>query len=186
MYFVVGRLLLAIVLLLAGAADRPIAQTSPHNSQGAPAAKSRNKSPPPAPFQISSEQTLYLIRSTLLTLNDANRSGNYTVLRDLAAPAFQARNSSADLSILFADLRRRNIDLYAVAVMAPQLTASPILDEQKMLHIDGLFATSPMQIKFNLIFENNANQWRLIAISVQTPQAVAQQPMPPATPAQPR
>jgi hypothetical protein len=33
-----------------------------------------------------------------LTLNDANRSGNYTVLRDLAAPDFQGRNTAADLS----------------------------------------------------------------------------------------
>jgi hypothetical protein len=45
---------------------------------------------------VSVEQALYLIRSTLLTLNDANRSGNYTVLRDLATPDFQARNTAAD------------------------------------------------------------------------------------------
>ena len=44
-----------------------------------------------AALPVSLEQALYLIRSTLLRLNDANRSGNYTVLRDLAAPDFQAR-----------------------------------------------------------------------------------------------
>jgi flagellar motor protein MotB len=38
---------------------------------------------------VSTEQALYLVRSTLLTLNDANQSGNYTVLRDLAAPDFR-------------------------------------------------------------------------------------------------
>src|SRR5882672_4896985 len=57
---------------------------------------------------VSSNQALYLVRSTLLTLNDANHSGNYTVLHDLAAPDFQARNSAADLAQSFADLRRRN------------------------------------------------------------------------------
>jgi hypothetical protein len=62
---------------------------------------------------VTTEQALYLIRSTLLTLNDANRSGNYTVLRDLAAPDFQARNTAADLSQIFSDLRRRNFDLTA-------------------------------------------------------------------------
>ena len=64
---------------------------------------------------VSTEQALYLIRSTILTLNDANRSGNYTVLRDLAAPDFQSRNTTTDLSQIFSDLRRRNFDLYAVA-----------------------------------------------------------------------
>ena len=68
---------------------------------------------------VSIEQALYLIRSTLLTLNDANRSGNYTVLRDLAAPDFQARNTAADLAQIFTDLRRRNFDLYGAALLAP-------------------------------------------------------------------
>ena len=75
---------------------------------------------------VSTEQALYLIRSTLLTLNDANRSGNYTVLRDLAAPDFQARNTAADLSQIFSDLRRRNFDLYGAALLAPQLTAAAL------------------------------------------------------------
>ena len=71
---------------------------------------------------MSLEQALYLIRSTLLTLNDANRTGNYTVLRDLASPDFQARNTAADLSLSFADLRRRNFDMFSVALAAPQLS----------------------------------------------------------------
>jgi len=66
-------------------------------------------SSPRQPTQsISTEQAVYLVRSALLTLNDANRSGNYTVLRDLASPDFQAKNTAADLTQSFADLRRRN------------------------------------------------------------------------------
>src|SRR6201982_2277937 len=94
---------------------------------------------PAAP--VSTEQALYLIRSTLLTLNDANRSGNYTVLRDLAAPDFQARNTAADLSQIFSDLRQRKFDLFAVALAAPQLTAAPVLDANKMLRLTGFFPT---------------------------------------------
>jgi hypothetical protein len=43
-------------------------------------------------------------------------SGNYTVLRDLAAPDFQARNTAADLGRSF----RRSFDLYGAALFAPQ------------------------------------------------------------------
>src|SRR5262249_48828091 len=94
--------------------------------------------PPPQQqpqVQVSVEQALYLIRSTLLTLNDANRSGNYTVLRDLAAPDFQGHNTAADLSQSFSDLRRRNFDLFGAALLAPQLTAVPALDSEKRLRL---------------------------------------------------
>jgi hypothetical protein len=120
---------------------------------------------------VSTEQALYLIRSTLLTLNDANRSGNYTVLRDLAAPDFQARNTAADLSQSFSDLRRRNFDLYGAALLAPQLTAVPALDQRGFLHLAGYFPTRPQQINFDLLFQNVANQWRLFGISIATPDA---------------
>src|SRR5258708_22806354 len=46
---------------------------------------------------VSSNQALYLARSTLLTLNHANHSGNYTVRHDLAPPDFPARNSPRDI-----------------------------------------------------------------------------------------
>jgi hypothetical protein len=119
---------------------------------------------------VTAEQALYLIRSTLLTLNDANRSGNYTVLRDLA-PDFQARNTAADLSQSFSDLRRRNFDLYGAALLSPQLTALPALDQRGFLHLAGYFPTRPQQINFDLLFANVANQWRLFGISVATPEA---------------
>jgi hypothetical protein len=94
---------------------------------------------------VSTEQALYLIRSTLLTLNYANRSGNYTVLR--------------------------NFDLYGAALLAPQLTAVPALDQRGFLHLAGYFPTKPQQINFDLLFQNVADQWRLFGVSIATPDA---------------
>jgi len=93
-------------LSLAGAAAWPSAVSA---QAQAPAKAAPPKSSPPAPKQqtsptaqqapVSIEQALYLIRSALMTLNDANRTGNYTVLRDLAAPGFQERNTAANLAL---------------------------------------------------------------------------------------
>ncbi len=126
---------------------------------------------PAANLPVTIEQTLYLIRATLLTLNDANRTGNYTVLRDLAAPEFQAANTAADLAQVFADLRRRNFDLFAVALAAPQLATPPYLDPNKMLRLTGHFPTRPLQINFDLTFQTVNGLWRLHGISVATPPA---------------
>ena len=155
---------LSIAMLLIAAAGGPALP----QQKGAPAQK--NAQPQPA-LPVTVEQALYLIRSTLLTLNDANRTGNYTVLRDLASPDFQAKNTAADLAQIFTDLRRRNFDLFAVALAAPQLTSAPHLDANKMLRLTGVFPTRPLQINFDLLFQNVGGQWRLFGIAVATPQA---------------
>ena len=150
------------------------------SATGVATEEQRPAQPPAAPppqqqpqLPVSLEQALYLIRSTLLTLNDANRTGNYTVLRDLAAPDFQARNTAADLAQSFSDLRRRNFDLYGAALLAPQLTALPALDQRGFLRLAGYFPTRPQQINFDLLFANVANQWRLFGIAINTPDAPA-------------
>ncbi|MDO9058097.1 MAG: hypothetical protein Q7U92_03630, partial [Bradyrhizobium sp.] len=94
-----------------------------------------------------------------------------TVLRDLAAPDVQAKNTAADLAQVFADLRRRKVDLTAVALAAPQLTAPPALDSNRMLRLTGYFPTTPLQINFELLFQNVEGRWRMFAISVATPPA---------------
>lgn len=174
-----GALLVAAPI----AASYTIAQKAPETKPGAPAASKKQAPPsapaaPPAaapapqqPLPVSIEQALFLIRSTLLTLNDANRSGNYTVLRDLAAPEFQAKNTAADLAQAFADLRRRGFDLFGAALLAPQLTAAPALDAEKRLRLTGFFPTRPLQINFDLSFQVVGGQWRLFGISIATPEA---------------
>lgn len=124
---------------------------------------------------VDQNQALYLVRATLLTLNDANRSGNYTVLRDLAAPDFQAKNTAADLAQIFADLRRRNFDLFAVALLAPQFAVPPARDANGRLRLTGSFPTRPLQISFDLTFQTVGGEWRLFAISVATPPATQTQ-----------
>jgi hypothetical protein len=124
-----------------------------------------------APARVSTELVLHLVRSTLSTLNDANRSGNYSVLRDLAAPEFQAKNTAADLALAFADMRRRKLDMYAVGLVSPQLTTAPEFDSMGKLRLVGWFPTRPLQIAFDLLFEASAGQWRLLGMNVSAPEA---------------
>jgi len=170
----------------------PDTQTKPPETKSRPPAAAKDaprpaaaKDAPQKLMPTSLEQAIYLIRSTLLTLNDANRTGNYTVLRDLAAPGFQTQNTAADLSLIFSDLRRRNFDLYAAALLAPQLTAVPALDQNGMLRLTGYIPTQPMQINFDLLFQNVNNQWRLFGISVATPETATGRPQAQAAPEPP-
>jgi len=166
--------LLLIIGLPASAQQNPRPLSLQPRSAAPPAATDKPAtSPRPA---MSQEQALYLVRSTLLTLNDANRSGNYTVLRDLAAPDFQARNSAADLAQSFSDLRQRRFDLFAAALIQPQLTTGPVVDGEGRIRVRGFYPTHPLEISFDLTFQTVGTEWRLLAISISTPDAALRQP----------
>src|SRR6202000_2640729 len=81
----------------------------------------------PKPANIDRNGVLMLIRSTLLALDQPDKTVNYTVWRDLGAPGFQA-NTAARLAEIFAKQRGDKLDLSGVAVIDPQLTLLPQLE----------------------------------------------------------
>ncbi|MFA6205304.1 MAG: hypothetical protein WC689_03765 [Methylocystis sp.] len=118
----------------------------------------------PRPADIDKNGVLILIRSTLLALDQANKTGNYTVLRDLGAPAFQG-NTAARLAEIFASQRKDNLDLSGVAVLEPQLSLLPQI-ESGMMHMAGFFPSVPTQIRFELLYAPVQGQWKLFGLSV--------------------
>ncbi len=129
--------------------------------------------PPPVgqPVQIDRNGVLILIRSTLLAVDHANRTGNYTVLRDLGAPGFQTGNTAARLGEIFANLRAQNLDLSGVAVLEPQLTVLPTSAPGGMMRMAGLFPSVPLQVNFEMIFAPVDGRWRLFGIGLNLGQA---------------
>ncbi len=127
---------------------------------------------------------LILVRSTLLALDQANKTGNYTVLRDIGAPGFQ-NNSAARLGEIFAKLRNDNLDLSGVAVIDPQLSLLPQIEANGLMHMAGFFPSVPTQVNFDLAFAPVNGQWRLFAISVSIGQMAPAAPTAPETPEPP-
>jgi len=158
---------------------------APAPKQSAPAPKQQPQQQPPAPkpAQIDRNGVLILIRSTLLALDQANKTGNYTVLRDLGSPDFQA-NSAAQLAEIFVQQRRDNVDLSGVAVIEPQLTLLPQIEANGMMHMAGFFPSVPTQVNFELLYAPVGGRWRLFGLSVSFGQAApaAPQPSAPAAP----
>ena len=112
------------------------------------------------------ETLIILIRSSLLAVHHANVTGNYTVLRDLSAPSFQAVNSAARLGAIFANLRDQGLDLSVVAPLTPQITQGPSITPQGMLGLAGIIPSQPLQIQFQLVFQPVEGHWRLFGVSV--------------------
>jgi len=184
----VASLYIALAVLACG----PARAGQAPGAKGA-AAASKEAEPPAAPPQQSAatspapavpqpEVLLVLIRTTLIALNQAVYTGNFTVLRDLGSPAFQAANSAAQLGVIFADLRNRNIDLFPAVVVSPKLSEAPKITQEQMLRLVGYFPTTPLQIQFQMLFQPVNGQWRLFGMAVNTavPPATTAQETPPA------
>lgn len=145
------------------------------------AAHAETPAPAPKPAQIDRNGVLILIRSTLLAVDQANKTGNYTVLRDLGAPGFQV-NSAARLGEIFAKLRNDNLDLSGVAVIDPQLNLLPQIEANGLMHMAGFFPSVPSQVNFDLSFAPVNGQWRLFGVSVGVGSSAPVAPPPPEPP----
>jgi hypothetical protein len=158
------------VAALAGAAVAPC-EAAPAEQQA------------PRPAQIDRNGVMILIRSALLALDQANKTGNYTVLRDIGAPGFQS-NTAARLGEIFVKLREDKLDLSGVAVIDPQLSLLPQIEANGMMRMAGFFPSVPAQVNFELLHAPVDGQWRLFGISVSLGQTAPVAPNPP-TPPQP-
>jgi hypothetical protein len=146
----------------------------------------RAQTPAPRSAQIDRNGVLILIRSSLLALDQANKTGNYTVLRDLGAPGFQT-NTAARLAEIFAKQRNDNLDLSGVAAIDPQLSLLPQIEANGLMRMAGFFPSAPSQVNFELAFAPVNGQWRLFGISVAIGQTAPAAPAapPPSAPAKP-
>jgi hypothetical protein len=156
-------LTVAVVLIgllpLVGSGQEP-ARKAPAASHAAPAAAPKVAMP-------DAEKIVLLTRTTLLTLNDALHTGNFTVMRDMAAPGFRDANTAGRLFAIFYNLIEKGVDLTAVAVLTPQLSEPPVLDEKAgMVRIKGSFPGQPARIDFEVIYQAVAGRWRLFGLSV--------------------
>ena len=119
-----------------------------------------------------------LVWSAMAALDHANQTGNYSVLRDLGAPSFQAANSAATLAGVFAPIRSQNIDLGYTLVSTPVFQFPPALAQNGLLRIRGVFTLRPTPIGFDLLFQNVGGQWRIFAMAVVPLVAQTQQSAP--------
>jgi hypothetical protein len=116
----------------------------------------------PVPDQTSLAK---LVWSTMAAVDHANKTGNYSVLRDLGTGGFQANNNAASLAGIFAGLRDQRIDLSDTLIIPPTYEFPPQMIRTSVLRIRGAFNMRPTPIRFDLMFEWNQG-WRLEGVSV--------------------
>lgn len=107
-----------------------------------------------------------LVKSILVTLNDAVAADNFTVLHAKISKPFREQFPPEKLRVVFKDL----IDKHAVfdAVVASPIVADEEakIDEQGVLRLKGHFDTAPKKVKYQLGFIPSDGLWKLSGVSI--------------------
>jgi hypothetical protein len=109
---------------------------------------------------------LKMVWSLTAAVDHALQTGNFSVLRDLGAPSFQANNNPATLAGAFGALRAQRADLGAALVVTPNFDFTPTIVEGGLLRIRGNFPLRPNPIGFDLLYQNVSGQWRLFGLAL--------------------
>ncbi|WP_116082973.1 hypothetical protein [Tropicimonas sp. IMCC34011] len=120
----------------------------------------------PGGVTIEESYATALIRDTLAAISQANRTGNYTVLRDIAAPSFAATNDPAALGAFFSNLRSAGPDLLPALALEPEILRFETTPDSRQLRLVGYVPAYPEHISFDLTFEQVQAAWRVNGMSV--------------------
>lgn len=167
-----GRFAPAFFVAAAGAALLAPAQLSAQAQQVVPTVQ-----PPPSLRPTPSQLELSkMIWSTIAAVDHANRSGNYSVLRDISTQGFQIQNNAARLTDIFASLRNAQIDLSNAFLVPPTYTRAPEVIQDGVFRVQGIFQLRPVSIGFDMYFQWEQGQWKLAGIDIQPAQMVESAP----------
>ncbi|GMM94076.1 hypothetical protein MTsN3n11_23780 [Qipengyuania sp. MTN3-11] len=127
----------------------------------------------PTPGQLELSKMIW---STIAAVDHANRSGNYSVLRDISAQGFQINNNAAQLAQVFAGLRAQQVDLGNALLIPPTYSVAPEMVREDVFRVQGLFQLRPISIGFDLYFQWEQGSWKLFGIDLQPLEMVSSAP----------
>ncbi|HTB04968.1 MAG TPA: hypothetical protein VK804_31230 [Bradyrhizobium sp.] len=114
----------------------------------------------------SDDEQDVLIRSTLMTFNDANMTGNYAVLAAKASKQFQAQLPVDKLASAFESFRKNELFFEGVVSADYDSYEKASFDSDGALVLAGVFKTGDIQVKYRLRFVQDGNAWKILGINV--------------------
>ena len=114
----------------------------------------------------SDDEQDVLIRTTLMTFNDANMTGNYAVLLAKSSRQFQSQITADKLASAFEPFRTNELFFESVIDAHRDSPEKPTIDSEGALVLIGAIKSDEMQVKYRLRFVQNGKIWKLLGINV--------------------
>jgi len=172
----IANIFAALVFLAALGAGGALAQAEQQQPGGITATPPGGDAPqggpvfanpaPPGPGIPRDDILEVMVRSTLMTFNDANVTGNYAVMGARLHSEFRQQVPAEKLAEIFKAFRDNKIDIAPLLAHKTVYSGSPSIDQSGILSAKGYFDTRPWRTNFDLEWRREANQWRLWKINI--------------------
>jgi hypothetical protein len=117
-----------------------------------------------APDPVTQE---VLIKGTLLTFNDANVTGNYSVMHARLSKPFRDKFPPERLKEVFKVFHEKRIDIDLIAAKQPIASKPAQVNDNGVLQLHGYFDTSPSRVHYELDYLMSDGEWKPVRINVQ-------------------
>jgi hypothetical protein len=107
-----------------------------------------------------------LVKTSLLTFNDANVTGNYTVLHAKLSKPFRDQITPEKLKQSFKSFADQHVDFDLIAAKPIVPTSEAKINSSGVLMLRGYFDTTPSRVTYELDFLRSEGEWKLISINV--------------------
>lgn len=107
-----------------------------------------------------------LIKTSLLTLNDAIVSGNFTVLHAKLAKPFREQFEPEQLKQAFKSFTDQKIDMAAISAEAPVATDDAQIDDRGALLLRGRFDVGRSRVAYALDFFPSEGEWKPLGLHI--------------------
>jgi hypothetical protein len=107
-----------------------------------------------------------LVKSVLVSLNDAVAADNFTVFHAKISKPFRDQFPPDKLRTVFKDLVEKHAVFDAVVASPAIPDEEARIDDKGVLRLKGHFDTSPKKVKYQLGFIPSDGQWKLSGISI--------------------
>jgi opacity protein-like surface antigen len=114
----------------------------------------------------SDDEQEILIRTTLMTFNDANMTGNYSVLHAKASKEVQAQLSVEKLFETFKPFRTNQLFFEDIIYEDYDSYEDAMFDSDGALVLVGVFKTDRVKVSYRLEFVKNDAVWKWSGIKV--------------------
>lgn len=107
-----------------------------------------------------------LVRTTLMTFNDANMTGNYSVLLAKSSKQFREQMTAEKLTAAFESFRSKKLFFEGIVTDDYESQQKAKLDSEGALVLAGAFKNDDVQVKYKLRFAQDGDAWKVIGIDV--------------------
>ena len=107
-----------------------------------------------------------LVKSVLITLNDAVASDNFTVFHAKISKPFRDQFPPDKLRAIFKDLIEKHAVFDAIVASPVIAEDDARIDEKGVLRLKGRFDTTPKKVKYQLGFIPSDGQWKLSGVAI--------------------